>query len=125
LAVALFDVFLDLIELFIEIDFVEQALHRRGAFAEFGVGVFGEEGGSREEVESLGRVLHLGDEFAGFEIIGAPRFDPFDRGIGGVLSPRKALMASTNSTRAAFSSRKSLYFKTLLVPGFNTIWAAK
>jgi len=88
LAVRIFDFGLDEIEFLIEVDFVEQTLHRRGAFAEFGVGVFGEEGGSREEVESLGRVLHLGDEFAGFEVIGAPGFDPLHFGVSGVLGAR-------------------------------------
>jgi hypothetical protein len=58
-------------EFFVEVDFVQQTLNGSGSFAEFGAGVFADEGAIGEEVERLVRILHLGDEFIGAEIASA------------------------------------------------------
>ncbi len=65
------DLFGDGVEFFFEVDFVKEPLDGGGAFAELGSGVFGDEGAVREEVEGLGRILHLADELVGFELVGA------------------------------------------------------
>ena len=64
----------DFFESLIKVDFVEKLLDGGSAFAEFGAGVLGDEGGSGEEVEGLVSVADLFDELFGLHDIAWPPF---------------------------------------------------